>query len=360
MEGISRYIYETTQRMVNANPKTEFHFLFDRKFDKKFIYAKNVIPVVLRPKARLPILWKFWFEWRVKNYMEKHDIDVFFSGESYLSIKSKVPTLMVTHDIAFEHFKDHLPNYQQKYLLKNSPLFHKRADHIVTVSKFTKNDIIKKYNMFPQKISVAGNASPLGFHKIPDTRKQEIRELFTDGKPFLIYLGSIHPRKNIVRLIQAFDLYKSNHKSDLKLLLIGRKAWNNSSFETAMQNVKCKNDIIHRSDIGDEVKQILASAEALVYISLFEGFGIPILEACSCEVPVICSENSAMSEVGGDAVMTVDPTNIKQISETIHTLMTNVLLQQKMKQNGLKRIAVYDWQKTADHIYFHLERLANH
>ncbi len=354
LEGIPRYIFETTKRMILAHPEHEFYIYFDRDFDEKFVFAKNVKPKIVRPQARHPWLWKIWYEWSLPRAMKRDGIDVFYSGESFLSLRSKVPTLMVIHDLAFEAFPDHLPAVQQKYLQNNVPKFHKRADHIVAVSEFTKKHIIKNYNISPDKISVAGNAAPEGFEILTSQSKEQVRESYAGGCRYLLYLGSLHPRKNIKKLIEAFQIFKHSKGTDHKLLLIGRLAWNSGDIETAINDSA---DVIHLTGIGDEVKQIMAAADMLVYVSLFEGFGIPVLEAFSCGVPVVCSKDSSMSEVGGNGVHQVDPNEADDIAKGISKVYHNEDYRSQLIREGQDRLAFFDWNTTANHVFEELNRL---
>jgi len=345
-EGIPRYIHETTSRLVLNNPQHAFYFFFDRPFDQKYVYADNVKPIVVSPQARHPILWKVWFDFQLPRYFDKYNIDVFYSGESYLSMKTDVPTLMVTHDLAYEHFSDQLPKSQVNYYRKNSKRFHNRANHIIAVSNFTKEDIIKMYNMSRDGITVAGNACPPGFTQIDKDQKKEIQRKYTDGNPYFMYLGSIHPRKNVESLLKAFDVFKQNDTGNHKLFIVGRLAWNTTKFITALENHTYKADIIHLENVGQEVNTILAGAEALVYISLFEGFGIPILEAMSCSIPVITSIDSSMSEISDGAAIEVNPTDINAISKAMHQLVEKPKLREELILKGKERVKFYSWDRS--------------
>ena len=231
MEGIGRYIFETTRRMVLDHPEDEFFFFFDRAYDPSFIFAENVTPIVVHPQARHPILWYLWFEWGVPYYLRKLDIDVFYSGDTYASMKTDVPTLIVCHDIAYKHYPDHLRTSHRKYYQNNFPKFHKKANHIVAVSNFTKEDIVETYQVSPDKVTIGYNATPKGFAPKSEEQKQSIREELTEGHPYFMYVGSLHPRKNVVNLIKAFDLFKKTNKTDHKLVLVGRMAWKNEELQ---------------------------------------------------------------------------------------------------------------------------------
>ncbi len=355
-EGIARYILETTKRLVNNNPQHQFFFIFDRAFDQNFIFSKNVHPIVVGPQARHPWLWFWWFEYSLPRIFKKYKIDVLYSPEIYVSLRSKVPTLMVSHDIVFETFKNHLPRYQQRYLEKYSPKFHHRADHIITVSNFGKEDLIKKYDIQASKISIAGNACPEGFNPVDLDKKKYVQKKYSSNCPFILYVGAIHPRKNVLRMIKAFGAYKKSKSSNLKFLVVGRLAWKSKDVQEAIYNT---NDVIYLDNIGDELKAIMATAEALLFTSLFEGFGIPILEAMSCGVPVITSNITAMKEVGADAALLVDPYSVEEISSAIGNILDDHSLRKKLVEQGLERIQDFSWESTSKHIQTNLLKLAN-
>jgi len=346
-EGIPRFILETTKRLVRKNPQHKFYFIFDRAYDRDLIFSDNITPVVVGPQSRHPWLWYWWFEQSLPRVFRKYGIDLFYSPEMYVSLKANVPTLMVSHDIVFETFPDHLPAYQQKYLVKNVPKFHQRADHIITVSKFGKQDIIEKYKIDESKISVAGNACPDGFIPVTELTKEGVKKQYSNSCPFIVYVGAIHPRKNVLRMIQAFNQYKSTNSSNLKFLVIGRMAWNSSEVEDIIRNSK---DVIYLNNINDELKVIMASSEALIFASLFEGFGIPILEGMSSGVPVITSNVNAMKEIASDAALLVDPYSIDDISMAIESITTDQNLRKTLIDKGRIRVDDFSWEDTADHL----------
>lgn len=307
------------------------------------MFAENVIPIVIGPKARHPWLYYLWFEFQLPRIFKKYKIDLFYSPESFLSLKSKVPTLMVTHDLAFETYKDHLPAYQQKYNQKYGPLFHERADHIVAVSEFTKQDIIQKYGASSNKISVAGNASPSGFKPMRQDNIQSYRNKYSMGKPYILYVGSVHPRKNVASLVDAFNQYNTSVNDKYHLLIVGRKAWNATD---SLKKIAKSTHVHHLEHIEEDLPNIMAASEALAYISLFEGFGIPILEGMMSEVPVITSKDSSMSEVGGDAVHLVDPLNISDITSGIKKVLEDKSYSDALVSKGKQRTKEFNWDKT--------------
>lgn len=360
MEGIGRYIFETTKRMVLDHPEDEFYFFFDRAYDPSFIFADNVKPLVLHPQARHPILWYLWFEWSVPYYLKKYDIDVFYSGDTYASMKTSVPTLIVCHDIAYKHYPDHIRVSHKRYYQNNFPKFHKKADHIVAVSNFTKQDIVKTYDIEPSKVTIGYNATPNGFSPLSEDQKRQIREELAEGNPYFIYVGSLHPRKNVVNLIKAFDIFKTDHGTKHKLVLVGRMAWKNEELKKTYETTTHRDDIILTGHISNEqLPRYLAAAEALTYVSVFEGFGIPILEGMSSGTPVITSNVSSMPEVARDAALLIDPHDPLSIASGMHNIISDDQLRQDLIAKGLKRAKAFSWKNTADHIYAELEMIVN-
>jgi glycosyltransferase involved in cell wall biosynthesis len=345
MEGVCRYIHETTKRMVLKHPEHEFFFFFDRPFHPSFIYASNVTPVVLSPPTRDPILWKVWFEYVVPRALKKYKIDVFLSGDTFLSLRTEVPTLLVSHDIAYEHFPDHLPSRVLKYYQKYFPLFHSKAAHIIAVSAFTKKDIVDTYGIDPSKISVAYNATPDGFYPFTAEEKELVKSQFTSGQPFFIYVGSIHPRKNVGNLIRGFLQFKKNNHRH-KLIILGRKAWNFKEYETLMEQ---SNDIIFLDGNTYDPRNIVPASDALIYISLHEGFGIPILEGMSAGVPVITSDVSSMPEVAGNAGILIDPRSLDAIEGALKDVASND--QSSIIKRGFKRLDSFNWDNSAEIIF---------
>jgi len=147
LEGIGLFTYETLMRITRNHPEHNFFFLFDRKFDPSFVFSDNVTPIVMWPQARHPVLWYYWFEVAIPKMLNKINADVFLSTDGFLSLKTDKKQVLVIHDLAFEHFPQHMPNLQRKYCTHFTPKFAHKADKISTVSEFSKRDILSSYNI---------------------------------------------------------------------------------------------------------------------------------------------------------------------------------------------------------------------
>ena len=359
LEGIGWFTYETLQRITKAHPEHEFYFLFDRPFSNEFIFSKNIKPIVAGPPARHPILYYIWFEWVVPKILKKIGADLFISPDGYLSLSAKTCTLQVVHDINYEHYPQFIPAFARKYLQYYFPKFVKRANRIATVSEYSKQDVIKHYGYDPEKMDVVYNGSNEMYGPVDNETSEKTRKMYSDGKPYFFYVGSLHPRKNIINLLKAFDEFKDKTKAEMKMLIVGKAYWWNGEMEKEYKNIKNKEDIVFTGRVDTPtLKNLLASAFAVTYVSLFEGFGIPIVEAMYSEVPVITSNTSSMPEVGGDAALYVDPKDFHSISEAMQTLWRDEALRKQLVENGKIRRKEFTWDKTAEKLWKSIETLS--
>ena len=348
LEGIGWVAYECLSRIVKAHPDDEFYFLFDRKPDPKFIFAENVKPVVLFPQARHPFLYVIYFEISVRRALRKIKPDVYLSTDAYLSLRSKTPQIAVFHDINFEHFPQDFPRLALWHYKKFFPRFARKAKKIITVSEFSKLDIIDNYKVEPDKIEVVYNGANEGFKPISEEEKTEIRNQYTSGYQYFMFVGSLHPRKNLARLFLAYDMFKERTGSDVKLLIVGEKRWWTEPIQKAYEAMKHKDDVVFVGHLQmDELHRVTAAALASVYVSYFEGFGIPIVEAYKCDVPVITSNVTSMPEVAGDAALLVDPFDVESIASALELVMDENV-RNSLIEKGRVRRNDFSWDKAAE------------
>lgn len=357
LEGIGWYTYEVMKRMVQDHPEDEFFFLFDRPYDEKFIFGPNVKGVVVSPPARHPVLWYIWFEHAVPGVLKKIKADVFFSPDGYCSLKSRIPTLMTMHDLAYLHYPGQVDSITERYYRYFVPKFLQRAEKVTTVSDYVKNDITTNLKISSDKIFRAYNGARNEFQPVDENAKQSIRNQFSDGMEYYLYYGAIHPRKNILNLIGAFEKFKSLSGSPKKLLLVGRMAWQTKEIEHRIKISPYIADIKHIDYLDSSLPLLVASAKAIVYVSLFEGFGLPVLEAMKSGVPVITSNVTSMPEVAGDAALCVNPGDISEIANALEKVETDKNKAAQLVQKGLDRSTFFSWDLTAKAIYKELRLL---
>ena len=352
LEGIGWFTYQTLEKIVRDHPEHDFFFFFDREFDPQFIFASNVTPVVVYPQARHPILFYIWFEWSLPLMLRRHKIDLFLSPDSYLSLSTKVPTCLVIHDLAFEHYPEHFVLSHRIYWRHFSPLFARKAKRIATVSTYSKEDIIKHYGILPSKIDVVYNGAHDEYRPLTHDERDKVKNEYAAGCEYFVFAGALHPRKNIVNLLKAFVLFKKRQHTNMKLVIVGRMAWKYEEVAQMRSEMLFKDDVKWVGYMNiDELSKVIGGAYALVYASLFEGFGIPILEALQCDVPAIVSNTSSMPEVAGDAALLINPTDPEDIADKMHQLYKDEALRNKLIANARIQVRKYDWEGSARRLW---------
>jgi glycosyltransferase involved in cell wall biosynthesis len=337
------------KRLTTLYKEHTFIFLFDRPYHNEFVFSENVIPVVVPPPARHPFLWYLWFEVSVPRVLKHYKPDIFISPDGYLSLRDRTPSLPVIHDINFKHYPKDLPYLYSRYYNYYFPKFARKADRIATVSEFSKNDIASNFEIASDKIDVVYNGVGSQFKPLTEAEVKETRNKLTGGDPYFIYVSSFHKRKNVENLLRAFDIFKLSVNSSVKLVLAGNKRWWTSEMESAYQEMKYKDYVVFTGRVTEEdLGKYTAAAYAMVYASFFEGFGIPIVEAMRCKVPVITSNVSAMPETAGGAALLVDPFSEISIANAMTELNQNAGLRNKLIETGIKRANDFSWDRTAD------------
>jgi len=352
LEGIGWFAHELLKRMVRKHPSYKFIFFFDRPYDDSFIFGDNVTPVILKPPARHPILYWIWTKYALPKAIKKHKVDVYFSPDFLGLHSSKTPSIITLHDLAFLHYPSYIDKAHKWYFNNYTPFYAKHTKKIITVSQYSKKDILKQYSFIPEEhIEVIYNAANKVFKPLSWKEQEEIKATYTDGEEFFLFTSAIHPRKNVINLLKAFVQFKRRQKNNFKLVLIGRMAWQSKEIEEAKRRMPFKDDVIWLGYQPIEiVAKLTAAAWATIYPSLFEGFGIPIVESYACHKPVISSRTSSMPEVVGEAGLLADPENVEDIAEQMMEIYRNEKLHSYLIEQSKKENLRFNWDSSADRL----------
>jgi glycosyltransferase involved in cell wall biosynthesis len=360
MEGYGYFIAETLKRITQKHPEHQFIFLFDRPFDKKFLFSDNITAVIISPPARHPLLWKYWYDIKVTAALKKHKADVFVSPDGFCSLTTSVPQCVAVHDLSFLQFPSYIKKSHLLFYKRYTPKFLTRAKSIATVSDFTKQDIIKQYKTPGEKINVIYSAAKEIFKPASEAVKEEVKNKYSQGKEYFIYIGAIHPRKNLLNILKSFSVFKKRQQSNFKLIIAGRLAWKNDKLIESLKTYKYKEDVIMPGYVEEtELVNLLASSYCLVYPSLYEGFGVPPLEAMQCNVPVITSQNSSMQEICGDAALYADPQNHTDIADKMMQVYKDETLRNGLIEKGTEVSKLYSWDRTAELLWQTIVKTVN-
>lgn len=357
LEGIGWFTFETLCRITKQHPEHTFYFIFDREYSASFVFASNVKAIVAPPQARHPLLYFIWFEFVIPRMLKKIGADLFLSPDGYLSLRSKTKQVAVFHDLNFEHYPQDLPPLERWYYRTFFPKYAHKATRIATVSEFSKSDIIKCYHIDSDKIDVVYNGANEIFQPISELEKKQVLIKFALGCEYFICVGSVHPRKNMVNLFKAFEIFKSGSSSQVKLLVVGQKKWWTKEMHLSLNQMTHKSEVLFTGRVNtNDLKRLMGSALALTYVSYHEGFGIPIIEAFCCDTPVITSAITSMPEVAGDAALLIDPFAPLSIADAMKKIHENGNLRNELITRGRERRKLFSWQKTADNLWKCIEK----
>ncbi|MBQ9253847.1 MAG: glycosyltransferase family 4 protein [Bacteroidales bacterium] len=364
LEGIGWFTKQILENMVVKHREHKFYFFFDRKYSKKFVFSKNVIPIIIPVPARSPLLWHIYFDMLLPLYCRIYKIDVFFSPENYIPKNIKKPVICTVHDINFIHNPQYIGNaLHRKYFLKYFGLNARKSDKVITVSNFSKKDISENMNVSEEKIEVVYNAANDCYKPLPKENReqtlQQIKQKYTKGRDYFYFVGSISKRKNLQGLFKAFDVFKQRNENDIQLVIIGNAKWWDEEIEKAYSGMKYKEDVILLGRLSSEETALITSASiALVFVSLFEGFGIPIVEAFQTGTSVITSNLTSMPEIAEDAAIVVNPYNTEEIANAMEKVLDKEIRQQLIEK-GFERNKIFSWEKSSEKVWNIITKLAH-
>ncbi len=357
LEGIGWFTYHTFKRIVQSHPEVTFYFVFDRPFSKEFLFGENVKPVVLFPQARHPFLFYLFFEFSLTRFLNKTQPDLYVSPDGFLSQRYNGLQLPVFHDLNFIHHPDYLPYLTAKYYNHFFPKYAKKAKRIVTVSEYSKRDIAKTFGYPEGHIDVVYNGVHEAFRPVDAGIAEDVRRHFAQGSPYFVYIGALHKRKNIDNMLRAFDRFKDADSLGHKLLIVGAPMFGSAELRKVYQSMRHQKDVLFVGrQYNEDLRKIVAASKALLLVSHFEGFGIPIIEAMQCDVPVITSNRTSMPEVAGDAALLVDPSSVEQIVGAITQMANDSKLRARLIENGRNQRENFSWDKTAERMWSSIEK----
>jgi glycosyltransferase involved in cell wall biosynthesis len=275
------------------------------------------------------------------------DARLFHAAEHLLLPLPDRPTVLTVHDLIFRHLPEHHKPLNRWYLRWALPLYCRRADRIIAVSEATRQDLIEAYDLPPEKIQVIYEAAAPRFRPTSDRDQAAVRARYGLPARYLLVVGTLEPRKNLTRLLRMWTALRQTGEVP-PLVLVGARGWLIDEFFAALARSAYREDVILPGYIADaDLPAVYGGATAFVFPSLYEGFGLPPLEAMACGTPVACSNTSSMPEVVGDAALTFDPRDDEAMAEALRRIVDDADLQAELRERGLRRAAQFSWARAA-------------
>jgi len=275
------------------------------------------------------------------------DAELFHATEHLLMPLRGVPTVLTVHDLIYRLFPRYHKRLNYVYLNAAMPLYVRRADAIIAISRSTKRDLVRLYRVPPEKVTVVYEAPAPHFQPARPEAIAAVRRRYSLPDRFMLTVGTIEPRKNLSRLVDALALVR-RIRPDLELVIAGTRGWLDTDFFRHLEGHACRESVLMLGYVPDgDLPALYAAADLCVVPSLYEGFGLPVLEAMACGTPVACSRVSSLPELGGDAAAYFDPTSVEEMSAGISRVLGDESLGEAMRVRGLARAARFSWERTA-------------
>lgn len=342
--GIGSYTRNLIENLVKISSGHEYYLFLDSPLPPGVVRLKNTFTEIIPEKKRI-----LWTNFYLPGRLSKLDIDLYHGTANFEIPIRKVTRYVVTiHDIIPKLFPELIP-FKHRLIFN---LFTKRAlkvaDKVITVSEHSKKDIVRFFNADENKIKVIYEAASEIFRPIRDSAiLKEFREKYKLPEEFILFLGLLEPKKNIMRIIKSF-LFLKEKGLRCKLVIGGRKGWYFENIFKLARELNLTNDIIFTGFVPEEDLPLLYNSSRLfVFPSLYEGFGLPVLEAMACGIPVITSRTSSLPEIAADAALYVDPLSIDSIVEAIDQVYKDEDMRGSMIERGIQRARHFSWQKAA-------------
>lgn len=294
----------------------------------------------------IPLPGSFWLQTQGKRFIKKDQIDTFFAPAHILPLKlpPNIKKVLAIHDMVSIYYPATMANYNR--LIHN--LFFKPsvkyADHIITMSEFIKKSIVEYFGIDGAKIATIYEGVSNKFRPYEKNEVLSVLDRYGLKKPFILSVGTLEPRKNYPILLQAFK----HLKIDYDLVVVGKKGWKADNVFTTIRNLGLENRVIILGYVnGEDMPYLYNAAEVFVFPSIYEGFGLPVLEALASGVAVVCSNSSSLPEVGGDAAIYFDPKSVDALTVKIQKILQDNQLRSSLREKGFIQARKFDWKITA-------------
>lgn len=350
--GIGTYVYEIARRLHDGNNLAFHGNVFDFRGREGGEAALAGIEMPVQKNRLLPYgayrrLWNYLpirYSWM---FPQRADVTIFFNFIVPPRVDGRV--MSVVHDLTYIRFPETMKASNLTHLQRGMKYSLERSDRVIAVSEFTKRELHELLGVPKEKISVVYNAPSLA----SDSEDYgEVCKKYGIRGEYILFVGTIEPRKNVSRLLRAFDLLKGEYKLPHQLVLAGGKGWQDEQIFQTLQNTRFADDIVRTGYVSAEEKNTLyQNASVFVFPSVYEGFGIPPLEAMTWGCPVVCANAASLPEVVGDAAELVDPMDERSIAKGILRVLTDHAYAQQLIEKGRVQAKKFSWDRSAEQLF---------
>jgi len=305
---------------------------------------------------------RLWTHLRLALELRQQPPTLLFVPAHELPVYCPVPALVTVHDLGYLHYPDSHRPFDRRYLHWTTRRHCRVARHILADSQATKQDLVEHYQADPDRISVVYLGRDESLAPVTDRAIiTAVKQKYGIHGDYLLYLGTLQPRKNLIRLIEAFQAAcQSTQNRTLKLVIAGKKGWLFDEIFNRTKELNLAGQVVFPGYVDEADKAgLLSGAMAYVFPSLYEGFGLPVLEAMACGAPVLTSHNSSLPEVAGEAALLVDPHRVDAIAAGLEQLITDASRRQELARKGYQQIRNFSWAQSAAQVWQIIQKTIN-
>lgn len=355
LTGIGRVLINILSELAKQYPEDKYVLFrnFDfKEYDNLTQYQNiEIVDVPYTKESGLKNI--LWHQWLFQKLLKKYKCDIAYIPNFTLLLWKTIPTIVTIHDLIEYNVPDKFSKARMFYRKQVcDPLMAKKSNHILTVSKSSYKDIISYLGVKPSKLTLTLNATDRNVFKKYSKEKiiPAIKKYNLEYKKYLLFVGTIDfPGKNIKTIIEAFfNLRSKNELNGIKLVIIGKNGFNSKVIYDFVNASPFKDEVIFTGYLNDDdLPKYYAGATIMLYLSLFEGFGLPVLEAMSCATPVICSNTSCFPEIVEELDVKVPPTDVNAVEEKILKILSNTIYYEILSQRCYEKSLKYSWTESA-------------
>jgi len=346
--GINRYIHNLLTHLPLVDPDNRYTvFLGDRRFTSSDLALK-----LSRLPTHKPVVRIFWEQAVQPFALKKEGVDLLHALAFVTPLLSPCPSVVTIYDLGFLLYPESFKRSKRFYLSLFTRLSARRARRIIAISESTKRDVVHLLGVSPERVEVIYCGIEGAFHPMPQDQVAAFRSKRGLPERFILFVGTIEPRKNLTTLLEAYAMLRRDVRDqeigNLHLVIGGAKGWFYQDVFARVEELGLEGEVMFPGYIpAGELPLWYNAAELFVYPSLYEGFGLPPLEAMACGTPVVASNTSALPEVVGEAGLTVDPLDVEGLAEAMRRVLGDEAFRQEMRERGLRRAEGFSWTKTA-------------
>lgn len=357
--GIGTYTYELVNSLNSVDNKNDYLVFMPDNCKDSLNLNRNFIQANITETAE----GSFWDVVNIPNILKDYKIDLYHVPQNGigLPVEKECPFLITLHDVIPFKMPETVSKSYLKIFTENIPSIIERCDGIVTVSDYSKKDIVETLNFPEEKIFVTYLANEDIYIPIDKILSRYIiKKNYSITDKYILYVGGFSPRKNILGLIEAFSILMEKYHENIKLVIAGRKGSSYETYKSRAEELNIDDKVLFPGFIAlDDLPYLYNASELFIYPSFYEGFGLPPIEAMACGVPVIASDTTSIPEIAGDSARLIDPQNTSDMAEAMLNVLQDENLRNDLIQKGLKRSRQLSWKNTARQMLNVYEKFSN-